>query len=80
MTKKNKNKNKNKKKKKKKKKKRSPRTKTIVTVIVMTMTRMIANIPRLSLGLLFGTHWDSKGHTGAMMSFGKGAAMSLSKK
>ena len=28
----------------------------------------------------FGTHWDSKGHTGAMMSFGKGAAMSLSKK
>ena len=28
----------------------------------------------------FGTHWDSKGHIGAMMSFGKGAAMSLSKK
>jgi hypothetical protein len=26
----------------------------------------------------YGVHWDSKGHTGMMMSFGKGAVMSIS--
>ena len=28
----------------------------------------------------FGTHWNSKGRNGGMMSFSKGAVMSLSKK
>jgi hypothetical protein len=28
----------------------------------------------------FGVHWDSKGHTGMMMSLGKGAVMSFSRK
>ena len=28
----------------------------------------------------YGVHWDSKGHTGAMMSMGKGAIVSVSRK
>ena len=28
----------------------------------------------------YGVHWDSKGHTGAMMSMGKGAIVNISKK
>ena len=28
----------------------------------------------------FGVHWDSKGHTGAMMSIGKGAIVNISRK
>ena len=28
----------------------------------------------------YGVHWDSKGHTGAMMSMGKGAIVNVSKK
>ena len=28
----------------------------------------------------FGVHWDSKGHTGAMMSMGKGAIVNISRK
>ena len=29
---------------------------------------------------LYGVHWDSKGHTGAMMSMGKGAIVNISQK
>ena len=28
----------------------------------------------------FGVHWDSKGHTGSMMSMGKGAIVNISRK
>ena len=28
----------------------------------------------------FGVHWDSKGHTGAMMSMGKGAIVNIPRK
>ena len=28
----------------------------------------------------FGVHWDSKGHTGAMMSMGKGAIVNIARK
>ena len=28
----------------------------------------------------YGVHWDSKGHTGAMMSMGKGAIVNISRK
>ena len=28
----------------------------------------------------FGVHWESKGHTGSMMSIGKGAIVNISRK
>ena len=28
----------------------------------------------------FGVHWDSKGHTGVMMSMGKGAIVNIARK
>ena len=35
---------------------------------------------RLWVDVLCGVHWDSKGHTGVMMSMGKGAIVNVSKK
>ena len=46
----------------------------------LTLTVDNVNTIRWWVDASFGTHCDSKGHIGAMMSFGKGAAMILSKK
>ena len=46
--------------------------------LVLTVDTM--SIIRWWVDSSYNTHWDSKGHTGAMMSLGKGAVISTSNK
>ncbi len=45
----------------------------------MNLNLMVDNLNTLRwwIDAAYGVHWDSKGHMGMMMSFGKGAAMSI---
>ena len=38
------------------------------------------NMIRWWVDASYGVHWDSKGHTGAMVSMGKGAIVNVSRK
>ena len=48
----------------------------------MKLTLVVDNLHTLMwwVDALYGVHWDSKGHTGAIMSMGKGAMVNISRK
>ena len=44
------------------------------------MSAECLNMIRWWVDVSYGVHWDFKGHTGAMMSMGKGATVNISMK